>query len=668
LYLQVMGRLDEAIAELQQSRDLNPTAAVVSEDLAWAHIYAHQYDRAVAQSQRVLELDRDYFFAFASMGLAYAQQGGYQEAIDTFGKMPTSGKDNPESLGLRGYIYARWGKHEEARQGIAELQDLATRRFAHGHEMAIARIYAGLEDKDRAFQWLHKAYEAGWPWLVVLKVDPTFDNLHSDLRFDEILQDIGLAAMPTPIRRASEGSPAPIDTLAVLPFDNQSTDAEAGYLGDDITYSLTDSLARVRELKVRPYSSAARFKAGSTDSKTAGRELQVQAVLRGSVQKRGDEIVIDVELVHVGDDRRIWGDRYPGKLAERLALQQRIIQEVPEKLRLTLSGQEKQALAKLPTPSLKAHELYVQGRFEWNKRTAPGLEKSIDLYRQAIDQDPEFALAWAGLAEAYFTFPITNDTPPKDSILKANAAATKALEIDVRLAEAHTVLASIAGAYEWDWSEADRKFQQAVALSPNDATAHYRYSQHLMTMGRFDEAQVHSQRARELDPLSLIIRAVTGRHFYYARQYEAAIAQYRKALEIDPNFWVARLFLGHAYAQQGKHEEAIAEFQRVRQLPGANLESLASLGQLYAVMGRAAEARQVLDEFNELSKQRYIPRYYFAMIYAALGEKERAFAELDKAYDDRNFFIALLRVEPMFDSLRDEPRFQKIVADMKFPE
>ena len=210
-------------------------------------------------------------------------------------------------------------------------------------------------------------------------------------------------AWPTspPARSASEGS-SRIDTLAVLPFDNQSPDPEAGYLGDDITYSLTDSLARVRELKVRPYSSAARFKAGSFDAKTAGRELQVQAVLRGSIQKRGEEIVIDVELIHVGEDRRLWGDRYPGKLADRLTLQQQIIQEVPEKLRLSLTGQEKQALAKLPTQSLKAHELYVQGRLEWNKRTRPGLEKSIELYRQAIDLDPNYALAWAGLAEAYF--------------------------------------------------------------------------------------------------------------------------------------------------------------------------------------------------------------------------------------------------------------------------
>ena len=265
-----------------------------------------------------------------------------------------------------------------------------------------------------------------------------------------------------PGRQVAAKNEQPIDTLAVLPFDNQSPDPEAGYLGDDITYSLTDSLARVRELKVRPYSSAARFKAGSTDAKTAGRELQVQAVLRGSIQKRGEDIVIEVELMHVGEDRRIWGNRYPGKLADRLALQQQIIQEVPERLRLSLTGQEKQALAKLPTQSLKAHELYILGRLEWNKRNRPGLERSIDLFRQATELDPNLC---AGLGRpgrgvscisTQYRFPSAGLHAPKRKLPRC-----KALEIDDQLAEAHTVLASIAGAYEWDWSEAETGFQRA---------------------------------------------------------------------------------------------------------------------------------------------------------------------------------------------------------------
>jgi len=391
------------------------------------------------------------------------------------------------------------------------------------------------------------------------------------------------------------------------------------------------------------------------------------APLRTAIPQRGEEIVIDVELIHVGEDRRLWGNRYPGKLADRLTLQQRIIQDVPEKLRLSLTGQEKQTLAKLPTQSLKAHKLYIQGRLEWNNRTVQGQEKSMDLYRQAIDLDPHYALAWASLAEAHFVSPINTDSRPKDAMLKAKDAATKALEIDDQLADAHTVLAAVAGAYEWDWSEAERRFQRALALNPNNATARCRYGQYLTVLGRFDEAQVHSGRARELDPLSLIIRAVTGRHLYYARRYDAAIEQYRQALDINPNFWVARLFLGHALAQQGHHDEGVAEFQRARQLPGVNLEASASLGHLYAVMGRTADARQVLAELHELSRQRHVPSYYFAFIHAALGDKEQALAELERAYEDRNFFMTLLRFEPMFDILKGEPRFQKIIADMNFP-
>jgi TolB-like protein/Tfp pilus assembly protein PilF len=635
-----------------------------------------QYDEAIAEARRALELDANFGNAYVELAKALTHKGKYREAIAELQKAPGAVQKVPLFLGQLGHAYALDSQRGEAEKIVQDLKDPSNARY--GSAYAIAQMQTALGHKDQAFEWLQKACEERHPRVIWLRVDPTWDTLRSDPRFDAILQQMGLADKPTLTRNISEGSTKalsvnegsgqPIDTLAVLPFENQSPDPQAAYLGDDITYSLTDSLARVRELKVRPYSSASRFNPGSTDVKAAGRELQVQAVLKGSIQKRSEQVVIDVELIHVGEDRRLWGSRYQGKLADRLTLQQRIIQEVPEKLRLSLTGQEKLNLAKLPTQNQKAHELYILGRLEWNKRTRPGLEKSIDLFRQAIDLDANYALAWVGLAEAYRSFPINADSPPKDFVPKAKAAAIKALEVDDQLVEAHVALASIAWSYEWDWSEAERRFQRALALNPNSASVRLGYSQHLRTLGRFGEALANSQRAQELDPQWLNARTVTGKHYYYARQYDAAIEQYRKTLDIDPDFWVAHLLLGQAFAQNGQYGEAITQFQRVRQVPGANLEALPSLGHVYAMIGKTVEAQHVLDELKSLSQQRYVPPYYFALIHAGLGEKEQAFAWLNKACEDRNQLVVWMKDEPMLDSLQGDPRFQKIIADMKFPD
>src|SRR5262245_1358565 len=656
----VRGQLAEAIRLEQQAKELDPYLVVTWVARIRFLLWAGQNDQAIVEAEKLLAENSTVPIARDYLGLAYLQNDMPDQAISTLLKARDLSRDRPTTLAYLGHAYGRAGKHVQARDVLTELTALSEQRYVPPR--LVAMVHAGLGDNDQAFFWLRKAVDELDAWIIFLKADSTFTTLRSDPRFDALLRDMGLAEKP------AAKTDQPIDTLAVLPFGNQSTDPEAGYLGDDVTYSLTDSLARVRELKVRPYTSAARFKPGSSDAKAAGRELQVQAVLRGSIQQRGEDILIDVELIHVGEDRRLWGDRYQGKLAQRLTLQQRIVQEVPERLRVSLTGQEKQALAKLPTQHLRAHELYILGRLEWNKRTRQGLEKSFEYFRQAIDQDPNFALAWAGLADAYVASPSNTNSPPTDFILQAKAAATKALEMDDQLAEARTTLALISGAYDWDWSEAERKFQRALALNPNYPMARFWYANHLAALGRFEAAQAEYQRAGELDPLSPVIPAVAGRCFYWARQDDAAIEQLRKTLAIDPNFWQTHIFLAQAYAQKGLYDEAIAQLEKVGTLLEGHLECTAVLGRIYAASGRSVEARQVLDELTALSKQRYVEPYFFAIIHAALGEKELACSSLEKAYQDRNRLMTFLRFEPIFDNLRDEPRFQKIIADMKFPQ
>jgi len=462
------------------------------------------------------------------------------------------------------------------------------------------------------------------------------------------------------------GRQQPLDTLAVLPFENLSADPEAGYLGDDITYSLTDSLARVRELKVRPYNSVARFKPGSLDAKAAGGELQVQAVLRGSIQQRGGNVLIDVELIHVGEDRRLWGQRYQGKLTERLTLQQQISQEVPEQLRLSLTGQEKQTLARLPTSSVKAHELYTLGRLAWNRRTQADFHQAIAHFQQAIQMDASYAQAHAGLADCYLLLPLYGYDFPKQSFPRAREAAQRALALAPGLAEAHITLAEIHFYYDWDFVAAEREFLRALDLKPNYPTGRQWYGEFLSYLGRHSEALAELDAARRGDPDSFIIHFDLGKARYFARQYDEATAQLAEMLRGQPQFSSGHRYLGASLTQKGSLREAIAELEEAWRLSGQSRG--AHLAGAYVRAGEHEKARDVLKQLRQLAPTKYVPPIDLAITHAALGENEEALVELERGYRERASEMVELKVEPMFDSLREEPRFQKIVADMKFPQ
>ncbi|HEY6120780.1 MAG TPA: protein kinase [Pyrinomonadaceae bacterium] len=451
-----------------------------------------------------------------------------------------------------------------------------------------------------------------------------------------------------------------ITSVAVLPFANANGDPEIEYLSDGISESLINSLSQIPQLKVIARSSSFRYKGKDVDPQEVAKALGVESILAGHVTQRGDNLVISIELVDGRDRRQIWGAQYNRKLTDLMALQSEIAREIVDKLKLKVSGEEK-GLEKHYTESSEAYQLYLKGRFYWNKRTPDGIKKSIEYFNQAIEKDPGFALAYAGLADSYLV--PSNPQPPSERMPRAKAAAMRALELDETLAEAHTSLGRVLATYDWDWTSAEKEYKRAIELNPRYAIAHQWYSGYLELMDRSNEAIAERKRAEELDPLSLTINFALGMNFYYARNYDQAIEQFQKTLELDQNFPPARTYLPAAYEQKGMYDKAIAEFKSAASLQGGSESSMttAGLGHVYAVSGKKDEAEAVLNRLKQLSAQEYVPAVSIALIYSGLGEKNQAFAWLEEGYKERAFQMQGLKKEPRWDSLRSDPRFQDLL-------
>jgi serine/threonine-protein kinase len=465
----------------------------------------------------------------------------------------------------------------------------------------------------------------------------------------------------------SQNSKGAIHSIAVLPFTNVSKDTDMEYLSDGISESLINSLSQLPNIKVIARSSSFRYKAKEVDLQEVAKALGVDTILTGEVTQRGENLSISVELVHASDKTQMWGEHYDRKMSDFLAVQREITSEIVEKLKLKVSGEERRS-AKHYTESNEAYQLYLKGRFYWNKRTAEALQKSIEYFNQAIEKDTGFALAYAGLADSYVV--PANRLPPREAMPKAKAAAMRALELDETLAEAHVSLARVLAAYDWDWTSAEREYKRAIELNPRYATAHQWYGGYLSVMGRSDEAIAERKRAQELDPLSLVINFELGLAFYYGRDYDQAIEQFQKTLELDQNFFPAHNFLSAAYEQKGMYSEAIAEFKDAIPLKGGGEPSLskAGLGHVYAVSDKKREAQTILDELKQLSGQEYVPATSIALIYAGLDEKDQAFAWLDTGYEQHAFQMQWIGIDPRWDNLRSDPRFKDLLQRIGLPQ
>jgi eukaryotic-like serine/threonine-protein kinase len=480
---------------------------------------------------------------------------------------------------------------------------------------------------------------------------------------------IALAAVATFVyffgSRPSPGGANPdqaIDSIAVLPLANASGDANAEYLSDGITESIINSLSQLPRLRVQARATVFRYKGRDIDPQTAGRELNVQAVLMGRVQQRGDSLVIQADLVNVADGSQMWGARYNRKLSDIFTVQEEIAREISEKLRLRLTGEERERVTRSYTENIEAYRLYLKGRYEANKFTPEGLQKSIEYYNQAIALDPAYAPAYVGLAISYRIQANTGVFPANEVYPKANLATRKAIELDDRMAEARIEMVQGYLFYEYDRAAAEKEIARALELNPNSRDVHFYRHYFFETAGRVDEDKAAMKRAEELDPLSPIVGVNTGMAHYFAREYDAAIEQYRKTLGLDPQFFLTHLWLGHALEQKGLYPEAIAAYQQALALSKRHPRVLASLGHAYAMTGRRNDALKVLDELMQMQKRRYVQPFSIALLYTGLGEKDQAFIWLEKSYAERDYRLSWLKVDPQLDSLRTDPRFRELLG------
>jgi TolB-like protein/DNA-binding winged helix-turn-helix (wHTH) protein/Flp pilus assembly protein TadD len=479
---------------------------------------------------------------------------------------------------------------------------------------------------------------------------------------------VSLAILSVWLFRSRAPAPTGIRSIAVLPLENLSGDASQNYFADGMTDELITDLAQISALRVISRTSVMVYKGARKPLQQIARELNVDAVIEGSVLRSGDEVRITAQLIEAATDKHLWSQSYEGELRDTLALQNRVASAIADQIRINLTPQEQAALKNVKVVNPEAYESYLKGRYFWNKRTADGLKAARAYFNQAIEEDPKYAQAYSGLAD---TYALLGDwqyavMTPKEVFPKAKAAAIKALELDSTLGEAHNSLAFVLDGFDWDFDSAGKEFRRAIELNPSYATAHHWYAWHLSLLGRLDEAIAEMKKAQNLDPLSLIINADLAELLVLAHLHDESIAQSRKTIEMDPNFALAHSQLAQAYLQKHMYDEAVAEFKKAVHLSGDSPTCIANLARAYVASGKRSEAEKLLSDVKKRSNAAYSNAPEIAIVYASLGDTDQAMRWLEKGYDERFNPGVLLR--PGFDPLRSDPRFKELIRRVGLPE
>jgi eukaryotic-like serine/threonine-protein kinase len=467
------------------------------------------------------------------------------------------------------------------------------------------------------------------------------------------------------------GPPEPrkIQSLAVLPFTNLSRDPEQEYFTDGIAEALITNLSQISALRVISRTSAMRYKGTKKTLPEIARELNLDAVLEGSVQRSGDRVRITAQLIHAPSDTQLWASSYDRELQDVLELESGVARAIADEIQVKLTPQERAHLTAERQVNPEAYESYLRGRYEWNKRTAESLRRGADFFQQALAKDPRFALAYAGLSDSYFALAYSAEVlRPQEAVPIAKAAALKALEINESLAEAHATLGAIKFFYDLDWTGAEQEFKRAIALNSGYATAHHWYGLYLGWTGRVPEARAELQRAKQLDPLSPIISMNVAWISSLTHDYDRSIEQLQQTLELDPNFWMAYWDLGEYKLALGRYSEAIADLQKAVALSGGSTGAVGMLGYAYGITGDRAKARHVLQGLEKMAQSRYVSPGDLAMVEFGLGNKDQAFARLEEAYQDRSSFLVTLKTEPLLDRWRSDPRFVDLLRRIKLSD
>ena len=451
-----------------------------------------------------------------------------------------------------------------------------------------------------------------------------------------------------------------IESVAVLPFENRSGNADSEYLSDGLAESLIYRLSRLSNLNVSPRSSAFRYKGQSIDAEKIGNELGVDAVMSGRLTQRGDDLLISVDLVDVKNKKTIWGEQFQRKMSDLLATQSEIASAIADKLQLRLSGNDSQGIAKQYTSNNEAYQLYLQGRYFWNKRNSENLKKAAELFKAATQKDPNFALAYAGLADCYAVSYYYVGERPREMMPLAKSFAAKAIELDPTLAEPHTTLAFASWLLDWDKASAEKEFLRAIELNPNYPTAHHWYSRYLRGVGRRDEAFREIKRAEELDSLSLVIINNVAENYIDQGDLNSAAKECQRMFDLDPNFWAAHQTLAIVLVKQARLTEALSEAQKSSQFSTRSNASLALLGHIYGKLGRRSEAEAIIKELEKRYTNKEADGRDLVIVYTGLDDKDKAFAWLERAFADHSVFLAFLKLEPLMDRLHSDARWNDL--------
>lgn len=533
----------------------------------------------------------------------------------------------------------------------------------HAEPTPIARLNYGVTpDLDRVVRkCLEKDRERRYQSVRDLLID--LRNLQRDSDSGATHATAGLGRHTQVVTRTR--SRKTIDSLAILPLANQSGDPNLDYLSDGVTEALINNLSRLTKLRVMARSTVFRYQGREAqDAQQVGLELGVRAVLNGRLLTRGDSLIVKLEMVDTNDGAHLWGEQYTRQMADIFTLEREISTEISEHLRLKLTNAQKKSLTKGCTENSVAYQLYLKGRYHWNKRTAEGIERSIEYFEGAITRDATFALAYAGLADSYNLMASYSTKPLATPFLRAKATALKALTLDAKLAEAHAALAAVKLWREFDWEGAERGWRKAIELNPSYSTAHLWLALYLAAIERTDEAIFEIRLALDLDPLSRVINLNLARILHFARQFDAAIKQCRKTIDMYPDYLIAHRRLGMSYGERGMFEEAEAEFKKALAISEDDSETMSAMAYAYASAGRIDDARKILERLNEIAKETYVSPYSLARVHIGLGQTDEAFEYLDKTYQERHGILTYLKVEPIFDRLRPDPRFTDLLRRM----
>src|SRR6266536_1262259 len=557
------------------------------------------------------------------------------------------------------------------------LHELGEIELKHGRKLGIVNLYS--EEignpqvpeklKGASGQPAERLARVGWPRLIkiaALLVVCLLAAIAAIIVFQHRRVQLPSArTSPTPLREI----PVTEKSIAVLPFENLSHDPDNAYFADGIQEEILARLAKIADLKVISRTSTQHYKSSPDNLPQIAKQLGVANVLEGSVQKSADKVRVNVELIRAATDAHLWADTFDRKLTDVFAVESEVATKIAETLQAKLTGAERNAIAAQPTENSEAYQLYLKGRYFRNRLTPEGLQKAIEYFQQAIEKDPAYALAYAGLADGYGSLGFSGLLPPREMWPKAKAAALKALELDDNLVEAHVALGWVSSTYDWDWTAADKHFQRALALNPASRATYYPwYSLYLGGRGRSDEAVAEAKRALDLDPVSAVMNFNLAEQLYFARRFDEAIEQCHKTLDMDPSFSITHSLLSRSYVAKGMYREAVVETEKFLALTPGNPLALASAVYAHARLGDGSQALRLLDELRALSKQRYVSSYLFALVYAGLGEKDQTFAWLEKAYEERSGALPYLKVNPTWDPLRSDPRFEALVAKVFAPK